>query len=75
MGPNRRIRTIQRPRTALALAGDRRCSFDALVGGRQTALFIPVAISVIKMRQLARRCYAVCNRGEKLPKLVERAHI
>jgi hypothetical protein len=63
-GPNRRIRTIQRPRAAIAIAGGLPCSVDALIAGRQIALFIPVAAAVTKMRQLARRCDAASDCGE-----------
>jgi hypothetical protein len=73
-GPNRRIRTFGRLRTLFVIAGDLHCSFAALVAGRQTALFIPVAICAIRMRRLPRHCDAVCNRGEETPELVECAH-
>jgi hypothetical protein len=69
-GPNRRMRTMRRLRALFVIAGVLQRSCDALIVGRQRALFITVAIFVIKSRPWPRPCDALRKRGAKLRELV-----
>jgi len=69
-GPNRRMRTMRRLRALFVIAGVLQRSCDALVVGRQRALFIAVAIFAIKSRRWPRPCDALRKRGAKLRELV-----